>query len=742
MKKITIFILLVLFSSTIYAQGLKKKTADKYFNQLAYASALDYYKDLASSKNATEDDIRKTALCFYFLQDYKNAEFYYDKLLQNYSKNQTIDDIINNIQCKKHHAQYSEIQPLLEMLLAKNNSSIIYKNYAKNANYLKELRKDSAQYKVINLVDLNTEYSEFSPFIDKTQKNVLFASNRRNVSLKNKTFSWDDSYFIDTYIAKQNDSLSFKNIESAKGQVVIKYHDGPSIISEDRKAMYITRTNYVAKKLGQSKSHQVNIQLIVYKQNEKNMWDEGTVFPYCSNEYSLGHAALTKDGKRIYFSSDMPGGLGQTDIWYCDYKDNQWQKPVNMGNEVNTEGTEMFPYVYEDGTLFFSSDGYAGLGGLDICFTPPSLTNDYKTKMLSYPINTRFDDFGFYMNTDIKTGYLSSNREGGKGKDDIYFFRSATVLLGSSIKGTVTDDQEKTPVAGVKLYLLDKDDNLIDTTTTDKNGNYSFRSFTADGKCSIITKERSKYYDNVTPVEKVAAGNNTIDITISPKYYIICTIVDAITLEPIKDVKATLINENTNEKIIFTSSTHGTFKEVVRNKKVGDLLKYSVKLEKEGYITSVQNYEIVLDTNTIINLNAKINCNLQKMEKGTDIGKIVKMNPIYFDLGKFNIRADAAIELDKIIAVMKENPKMTIELGAHTDCRGSDASNMILSQKRAKSSADYIISKGIDKTKIYGKGYGETKPVVQCGCFGNTYPTCSEDKFQENRRTEFLIMKF
>jgi len=361
-----------------------------------------------------------------------------------------------------------------------------------------------------------------------------------------------------------------------------------------------------------------------------------------------------------------------------------------MGNEVNTEGTEMFPYVYEDGTLFFSSDGYAGLGGLDICFTPPSLTNDYKTKMLSYPINTRFDDFGFYMNTDIKTGYLSSNREGGKGKDDIYFFRSATVLLGSSIKGTVTDDQEKTPVAGVKLYLLDKDDNLIDTTTTDKNGNYSFRSFTADGKCSIITKERSKYYDNVTPVEKVAAGNNTIDITVSPKYYIICTIVDAITLEPIKDVKATLINENTNEKIIFTSSTHGTFKEVVRNKKVGDLLKYSVKLEKEGYITSVQNYEIVLDTNTIINLNAKINCNLQKMEKGTDIGKIVKMNPIYFDLGKFNIRADAAIELDKIIAVMKENPKMTIELGAHTDCRGSDASNMILSQKRAKSSADYI----------------------------------------------------
>lgn len=232
------------------------------------------------------------------------------------------------------------------------------------------------------------------------------------------------------------------------------------------------------------------------------------------------------------------------------------------------------------------------------------------------------------------------------------------------------------------------------------------------------------------------------DIYMYPKYKLMCTVFDAKTKSAVEGVKITIIPKFGDDKREYTTNGQGTVMDAIRNKKLGDKVAYAVKFEKEGYLTTVQQFEAVIDSNTILNFNEKINCFLQKKEVGIDITKTYNIKQILFDLGKWDVRPDAAIELDKIVTAMKDNPDINIELGAHTDCRGKAAANLKLSDKRAKSSADYIISKGIPKARITGKGYGESKLVNGCACEGKVESTCSEEEHQANRRTEFRIVKF
>jgi outer membrane protein OmpA-like peptidoglycan-associated protein len=440
----------------------------------------------------------------------------------------------------------------------------------------------------------------------------------------------------------------------------------------------------------------------------------------------------------MYFVSDMPGGLGQTDLYLSENVNGQWQKPENLGQAINTEGREMFPYVHEDGTLFFSTDGRAGLGGLDLYFTVPAMDAYFEPQSLGYPINSNYDDFGFALNDDVKTGYFSSNRAGGKGKDDIYFFRSKEPLMGVTLSGIVYDESNKELVPNATVYLLDKNKLVIDSTKVNAKAEYSFVINDPSKEYFVGAKEPVKYYDRLIPVGKLQTGDNKKEIGLFPKYKLIDQITDAKTNTGIEGVKTTFIDKATNQPKTYTTDATGTFTDIIKGKKPGDKLQFSIKYEKEGYVTVEKEYNITLDMNTVIDLKEK----LQKLEIGADIAKIIQINPIYFDLAKSNIRPDAAKELDKIVKVMQENPTMTIELGSHTDCRSSKAYNMSLSDKRAKASAAYIVSKGITKNRIVGKGYGESKLINGCECEGKVVSTCSEEEHQANRRTEFLITKF
>lgn len=744
-KKIAALLCLLILTINGFSQSLKKITADKFFNQLAYIEAVEYYKDLVKQKNVTEDDLRHISLCYYYLSDYKNAEIYYKELSQKFPNSMAEADLLNYIQVLKYNQKYDEAKTVLNNLQQKNQKNKVVINHNNNPGYINELKTDSTNYTITNVEGINTEYSDHSPTFIRKKKIMTFSSNRKNNAARNKTFAWDDSYFMDLWHADKKDSTHFDNVMPLPKGLTSLYHDGPMVLSTNEKTMYITRSNYINKKVGQSSSKTVNLKLFIMTfDSAKNKWSDPVNFEYNSDEYSIGHAAISKDGKRLYFVSDMPGGYGQTDLYVSEYKNDKWQKPENLGQTVNTEGREMFPYVYEDGTLFFSTDGRAGLGGLDVYFSPINLDQYFEPQNLGYPLNTNMDDFGFYLNTDLLTGYVSSNRANGKGKDDIYFFKSKKPILGSKLTGIVYDENTKEPIKNAYVYLVNKSNTaILDSAKTDSTGRYIVKIKDPSKDYKLAVRERSKYYDKVLDVKGLNSGDNVIDVYLYPKYKMICTVYDADSKQILVGVKATLMQKtNNNEMKTYFTNDKGEFSDLIRNKKVNDMVIYEVKFEKEGYVNTVQHYEIKLDTNTVVVLNEKLICVMQKLEVGNDISKAIKIDPIYFDYGKFNIRPEAAIELDKIVALMKQNPTITIELGSHTDCRSSKAYNLKLSDKRAKSSANYIISKGIEAKRITGKGYGESKLINKCECEGSVVSTCTEEEHQANRRTEFIIVKF
>ncbi len=738
MKQLLLLLALALFTSTINGQSLFQKKADQLYNELSYIAAADYYKSLVKTDSPTEANMRKLAECYFKIYDFVKAEDAYKNLNTKFAATITEADLINYLQCVKYNQKYQDAQTILAQLELKRKDNLISKNHAKNKNYVKELKADSAAYSVTNVANLNTENAEFSPVFFNKNQAVLFASNRRNTSAKNKTFAWDDSYFIDVYTSNKKDSLKFESTMPMAKTVSSTYHDGPASLSADEKTVYLTKSNIVVKKVKGVLVNVVNLKLYILKKEADGKLSKPESFPYNSDDYSLGHATVTKDGKRMYFVSDMPGGLGQTDLYLSENVNGQWQKPENLGQAINTEGREMFPYVHEDGTLFFSTDGRAGLGGLDLYFTVPAMDAYFEPQSLGYPINSNFDDFGFALNDDLKTGYFSSNRTGGKGKDDIYFFRSKEPLMGVTLSGIVFDESNKELIPNAWVYLLDNNKLVIDSTKVNAKAEYSFVINDPSKNYFVGAKERSKYYDRLIPVGKLQTGDNKKDIGLFPKYKLICNVTDAKSKDPIEGVKTTFIDKANNTPKTYSTDNTGTFTDIIKGKKPGDKLQFSIKYEKEGYITVEKNYDITLDMNTVIDLKET----LQKLEIGADIAKIIQINPIYFDLAKWNIRKDAALELDKIVKVMQENPTMTIELGSHTDCRSTKAYNLSLSDKRAKSSAAYIVSKGITKSRIVGKGYGESKLINGCECEGKVVSSCSEDEHQANRRTEFLITKF
>jgi outer membrane protein OmpA-like peptidoglycan-associated protein len=738
MKQLFLLLTLALLSTTLSSQSLFQKKADQLYNELSYIAAVDYYKSLVKTDTPTETNMRRLAECYFKIYDFVKAEEAYKNLNIKFAATITENDLINYLQCFKYNQKYADAQTVLTQLEQKRKENIISKNHAKNKNYFKELKEDSAAYKVTNVENLNTENSEFSPVFFNKNQAVMFASNRKNSSAKNKTFAWDDSYFIDVYTSEKKDSLNFESTMPMAKTVSSTYHDGPASLSADENTVYLTKSNIVVKKVKGVLVNVVNLKLYILTKDKEGKLSKPESFAYNSDDYSLGHATVTKDGKRMYFVSDMPGGLGQSDLYLSENVNGQWQKPENLGQAINTEGREMFPYVHEDGTLFFSTDGRAGLGGLDLYFTVPAMDAYFEPQSLGYPINSNFDDFGFALNEDLKTGYFSSNRTGGKGKDDIYFFRSKEPLMGVTLSGIVFDESNKEIINNSTVYLLDNNTLVLDSMKVNDKAEYMFTISDPSKAYYVGAKERSKYYDRLVQVGKLKTGDNKKDIGLFPKYKLICNVTDAKTNKPIEGVKTTFIDKANNLPRVYTTDSTGTFTDIIKEKKPGDKLQFTIKYEKEGYITVEKNYDIILDINTIIDLKEMV----QKLEIGADIAKVIDTNPIFFDLAKWNIRKDAAIELDKVVKVMMENPSMTIELGSHSDCRGSANANLILSDKRAKSSSAYIVTKGIAKERIKGKGFGESKLINKCECEGKAITTCSEEEHQANRRTEFLITKF
>ena len=459
------------------------------------------------------------------------------------------------------------------------------------------------------------------------------------------------------------------------------------------------------------------------------------------------HCTITPDGQNVYFVSDRPGGFGGRDIYrLVKLPNGEWSKAMNMGPTINTPYDEDSPFIaVNNNTLYFASNGPTSMGGFDIFVTFRDEENQWSEPAnLGYPINSTGDDIYYTTTVDGLKGYLSSFRKDGYGEKDIYEIQND--YLGnrpiSSLRGSFvsTDGSPLSENLDVKIICLNcENDGEKSLNPRVKNGSFF-------GVLSRCKDYEIQYFDGETLLAKesfvTACNSSNEEIEMNHyigKYLMAGSVADSKSLEYLANSTVEFIDPTSNKIVeTYTTDEKGAFNSnLLEGKNFGDKIEYLVQVSKKGYLKQ----SFVLDTTLGIFATLQLDYLINKSDIGIDIGQIFKLNPIYFDLDKSDIRTDAAIELDKIVKIMNDNPEIKIELGSHTDCRASKSYNASLSKRRAISSADYIKERISNPARIYGKGYGESQLVNDCGCEGNVTSDCSEEEHQANRRTEFRIVK-
>jgi outer membrane protein OmpA-like peptidoglycan-associated protein len=629
MKKIYTILLLIAVSTTIVsAQNSKTKKADNLYDRLAYTDAAQAYQKVLKKGTTDVYVFERLANCYYFINDTKKAEMYYKRVAK--SKDANPEAIYNYAQTLKANGKFSDYNTWMKNFAKLSPNDTRVKEFMKNPNYIPKIMDDMARYTATNMEDINSEYADFGGIV--YGKDFYFASGRNT---SRKTYQWNEEPYLEIYKAT-NVGGTMKNAELLNGDVNTKYHESNAVISADGKRMYFDRNDYFEGDYDKSANGINQINLYYAENIDGKGWSGVVSAPFNNNEYSTGHPALSQDGKTLYFVSDMPGGKGGSDIYMVAINsDGSLGTPERLGDNINTEGKELFPYIDSNGTLYFSSNGHMGIGGLDVFYAEAQGDGFDVVNNLGKGVNSSADDFAYKYDPTSQSGYVSSNREGGMGSDDIYMVEAVEIPCEVTIAVLVINENTNAAVAGARVDLYDTMGNRLSSKTSNVDGMVSFKA-----ACDQAHEVQGVLADFESNASKVAPANDQkVSATIA--------------LKPIEEI-------------------------------------------------------IVEDQ--------------------------IVLNPILFDLDKSNIKAQAAFELDKVVAVMNKYPEMVIAVGAHTDSRATDAYNLRLSEARAQSTVQYIISKGISGKRISGKGYGESQPKVSCG------DNCSEADHQLNRRSEFTIV--
>ena len=646
LKKVLLPILLVVIVKSF---GQSKKVADRYFNEFSYLQSAKLYKDLVEKKgDSSKHVLSRLAESYYNNTDTEKAEIWYEKLVSTYKDDLEDKHLFKYAQVLRSNGKYKKSDSIFLTLASsdKNNR----KEELKKENYLLDYSNEDVRIGVRNLA-INTEFSDFGGFILNGKS--YFTSATPKGGKKERIYKWNNQPFLNIYMADEEIKTLEENVKDTvltlinhrliDTPITSEFHESTPVFTKDGKTIYFTRNNVNGKKARRDKKNTSNLK--IYKANFINgYWVNVKELPFNNDEFSVGHPALSSDEKTLYFVSNMPGGFGATDIYkVAILRNNDYGTPVNLGENINTSDKEMFPFVSENNTLYFSSNGHLGLGLLDVFQSKIKQDSIYsKVKNLGYPFNSKKDDFSFYIDENGKKGFFSSNRKDGKGDDDIYSFYMYTdpPICTQSVEGIVTETVNSTLIDGAIVKLINKQGKVVKETLSNSNGKYLF--------------------------EDVLCGNT---------YTVLASKLD---------------HKSINKK--------------------------KVTIVKGGGI------EANLSLVPLI------------------IGNQIVINPIYFDYGKSIIREDAQYELESIILVMTNHPEITIKIEAHTDSRGPRDYNRKLSDSRAKSTRDYITSRGINKERIVSAiGYGEDQLLNKCNDLNKS--KCTDEEHQKNRRSYFYIVK-
>lgn len=643
-KKYTIYFFLIALgfvfnvASAQEQPGLAQR-ADQLYKQYKYANAASIYLKLVDVKKPKLTDLERLADCYQKMNNYEAAENWYARVIQ--SPESKVENLIRYGAVLKSNFRYAEAKKVLEQYAAKSGDSKKVVNDILGCDSAQIWMKKPTGHKIRNEEMINTANADFSAF--PIGDLVYYAAEPDG---KGKTYGWTGNSFLKVYTATR----SFNNELSASRQADINinnetYHVGPVSSNRAGDILYLTRTypgknGEMSKDAGKTyKTH--NLELFILKK-VNGVWQAPQPFAYNDvKKYSIGHATLSNDEKTLYFVSDMPGGQGGTDIWYSLLNaDGSWGTPMNAGNIINTNGNEMFPFLSADGKLFYSTNGLPGMGGLDV-FSSIGKQNQWdKPQNLRYPINSPGDDFAFIANEQLTAGYLSSNRKGGKGSDDIYSFSYTKPKIILALSGITFNKKTNEKLSEVAVALYSGGREIIAKQVSKTDGRFFFELEEASDY-SVLGFKTGFYADSASLTTRGIVKSDTLSVSLY--------------LNPL-------------------------------------------------------------------------------FEKG----KILALDNIHYDFDKDNIRADAAKILDELVRTMRDNPTLKIELGSHTDSRGADVYNLDLSQRRARSVVNYLVSRGIARDRMVAKGYGESKLLNKC----SNGVKCSAAEHQANRRTEFTILEF
>ena len=620
MRNLYITLSFVMVSGMLSAQNQYTKTADKLFNRYEYVDAVNEYLKLAEGSKADNYVYKQLAESYYNVFNTKEAVKWYAKVVK---QNQDAETFYKYAQMLKAEGNFKEADKQMQHFAQLVPNDQRAKTFKNNPNYLSELKGQTKLYDIAKS-DVSSDKTDFGAVL--TNDNNFYFSSSRNTS--RKTSGRNDEPYLDIYKATYNSNGTISNAVAVEN-LNTKWHDGPVSITSDGNTMYYGSESFNEKEFTKDKPKNAKFgKIYLYRATKQgDNWTNGKPLPFNNKAYDVRNPSISKDGKTLYFSSNMPGGLGGEDIWKVAVNGDEYGIPENLGAKVNTEANESFPYITDDNVLFFSSNGKTGFGGLDVF--KMDLNKGTEAINVGEPVNTSNDDFAFTYNTTKKVGFFSSNRDGN---DDI---------------------------------------------------------FKADPICKVQALVR---------VKDAKTGN----------------VIEGATVMLVDEKQTTITNQSTN-------SNGETLSGVLCN------TSYSAQVSKQGYESGV--FEVAKAENNQVVLEAFLNPIMPIITE-----KEVILQPIYFEYDKSNITADGATELNKLIIVMNENPNMVIFAKSHTDSRGSDKYNMNLSDRRAKSTVQYLISKGIAKERISGQGFGESEPKVAC-------KSCTDEEYAQNRRSEFLIVK-
>jgi len=646
MRLLTFSVALLSSTSLLFAQPEKElEKANEMYKNFSYVDAIKIYERIAQKGFVNQEMLQSLGNAYYYNAEYKKALPWYEQLFQEgkykvkpeyyYRYAQTLKSVGDYTQADKMMAKF------VELTNANDTRAALFEE---NKDYQTVIKNNSGRFQ-LNNASVNTENSEYGTafYGDK----IVFAGATDARKAKRGVSQWTGESFYDLYEAEHFDQ-KLGSRKPFSSSINTQFNESTPVFTKDGNTMYFTRNNYVNRKLGSDIENTILLKILRATKDKNGNWGNIVEVPFNSDQYNVAHPALSPDEKYLYFASDMPGSFGNSDIFRVEILgDNQYGTPENLGNIINTAGRESFPYISKDNVLYYSSDGIPGLGGLDIFavkFNADGSTS--KPVNIGMPGNSADDDFCFVFNSDSKIGFLTSNRPGGKGKDDIYSFHEDKPLLFScqkNIKGIVKDAKTKAIIANAKVILSDKVMKEVGKDQSKTDGTFTFEKVNCNDSHYYLRGEKEKY--------ETAEVNVTVG----------------------KD-------------------------EVV--------------------------YEILLNPREVA------------IKKGMDLAKVFEIKEIKFDYNKADIRPDAAVELTKIVEVMREYPKMKIDIRSHTDSRGADSYNLKLSDRRAKATLEWIVKQGIDRKRLKAKGYGETRLVNGCS---NGVP-CTEEEHQENRRSEFIVV--